>query len=291
MRIFYTIIFSMIFIFPALSQQLDISQNHNDRNCHTEETYAGNGPSCPEKQTLGNSEWRAGVLPEQSVPRGMDGDKNHEEYDGQYHGIISSYMTEANAAWAGVMVSLFVGFISIIMLYKTIHETRESTKETRRIGEAQVRAYVYFDKIDFSHNHGDNGDKFIEVITKWKNNGVSPAINFGINAFIVRIDNDDIGNEIRILSNSIYNVKMETGIISSGDSIVQRGIYISEDLYREWEVGGCNLGFYSAVVYNDIFGKTHRAESCHIAKKLNKDMPDSKIGFIVYPHHNKQQSN
>ncbi|MGP1274200.1 MAG: hypothetical protein ACQRW7_02130 [Caulobacterales bacterium] len=77
--------------------------------------------------------------------------------------------------WVGI-VGIVVSVVGIALIFETLRETRTLTIETRRIGEAQVRAYISSDGFAVKLLAGEAGEiQAVKFIPRIKNTGQSPA--------------------------------------------------------------------------------------------------------------------
>ena len=90
----------------------------------------------------------------------------------------AQYDLEAQQQMAEWALMMFVATSAgVVLLFFTWRETARVTIETRSIGEAQVRAYLTFGKVEIIYNSHRN---FLAAIIEIKNSGQSPPENFKI---------------------------------------------------------------------------------------------------------------
>jgi hypothetical protein len=116
-----------------------------------------------------------------------DGGEKQAEYD------LKAQQDMAAWAFGMLIVTVWLAvitFMGVLFVWRTLVATREMAKETTRIGEAQVRAYVSFEikKVDFRAPElaPDNTDIpkpniIVEIVGSVLNQGQSPASEISFN--------------------------------------------------------------------------------------------------------------
>lgn len=179
------------------------------------------------------------------------------------------------AAW----VSTGLGVLGAFLLALTLHLTREATRAaregtnaareaiavTRKIGEAQVRAYVSADAIQVTNVFAGQVPVTEIVIT---NNGQSPAYRVKvISAFNYHIgDPDDRMMQQSGPRRAPLSTLGKTPISISGKFV--RAVEPSEiERIASNEVTVCIAG---ALIYQDVFGKTRRTVFRSVQQSFDK---------------------
>ena len=172
------------------------------------------------------------------------------------------------AQWAMAIIAFFATGVSIWavkLVRDTLDATRDGVLETRRIGEAQVRAYFSFGQLQYGLDQNE-----IRGLFSVTNTGQTPA--FGIK-FIIRLKP---GIEIDVYTNPLTQ---ELGLIAAGqerkmsfvfhggfdssfEAAIRHGIKFSIIIDVEWtDVFGrvqyinCNYFWDTEYLFNKIKGK------------------------------------
>jgi hypothetical protein len=118
---------------------------------HRPAEQAKNPPSTPTNTANGNQRARNPIAAIPQVPPGDLGSERTSDYSGSGNqpekGWREKFWTDPNATFAGAVALLtfalvIVGAWQARRLRQTVQATETASAETRRIGEAQVRAYV-----------------------------------------------------------------------------------------------------------------------------------------------------
>lgn len=197
----------------------------------------------------------------------------------------ASVIVAEKSFWSGV-VGLVISSITFVTAVAAAIYARGAMIETRRMGEAQSRAYLGEEKTEFLFSVNQiNGERSINnCVVSWKNYGESPAfiIKSGGGLFggdgateerISRFKNDAKGKFF-----STYAV-FPNKMTNFGDSKA------SPQDTMEWMAGRQQLMVYSFVVYSDIFGMKWFSESCNTAHYITQNGKNI-VRFSPYNSHN-----
>jgi hypothetical protein len=178
-----------------------------------------------------------------------------------------------------------VSVVGLGLLFWSLRQTRTAIKDTREIGEAQVRAYMSLSDINL--NWGPETFREFTPEFKWKNTGQSPALKCIVytDFHIQEFDSDDV----LVTSFSERPTSSKVGVFCAagadfnapGSNIAK---YEAVDFYSKKR----RLVIFSAITYEDVFGEKHLVEACSVAVFPHDAEPD-KIGFRTYGHHNGYQ--
>lgn len=147
--------------------------------------------------------------------------------------------------------------VAALLLLKTLRATQEMAKDTRELGEAQVRAYVSFEvsEIDFARKNNRDGSnltaKFSGVI---KNFGNSPATNIEIMFDITEVA---LGSVVEVMDDGtgLAGVFQDFGSIPAGGS---QNAYLKKTFKANLVAinhGTSKVRLTYVIRYVDVFGK------------------------------------
>lgn len=177
---------------------------------------------------------------------------------------------EIMAFWTR-LVGIFTG-AGIILLGWTLSATRETlrqaelatdaareaTNETKRIGEAQVRAYLYVKEVEIRHaNQGG-----FEVWAKIDNSGQSPATFFEVSSFAINCPCDEICSDKIPTRNDSDETDTWSSLGAKQDTEAELcGGSVSQHTISSYLVGSTeNLMIVGWVRYGDIIGREYISE-------------------------------
>lgn len=198
------------------------------------------------------------------------------------------YAEDTLAQW--IMASFGV-IATGVSIFAVIY-VRDTLLETRRIGEAQVRAYLHEAGIEFRFgSYPSSNETPVTMMVTWANSGQSPARQFGGQATGHIIDKSTNDMPIR----EFYEIQKST-VIGSGGIAAGRTNNIGWVQFDRGEIDSwikkhkC-LIVYCCVIYTDVFGRKWRAESCSEAVIIDSGPKNGKlkIQFRVYKHHNGEE--
>ncbi|QDC02155.1 hypothetical protein FGU64_17900 [Mesorhizobium sp. 8] len=185
--------------------------------------------------------------------------------------------------WAAAMFWATVGtaFIAAIGIYYV----RNTLLETRRIGQAQVRAYLGDDSAKFEWDDSTKRPRVSNIEVSWKNFGQSPALFCGLSILVHGITDDEYGKPLPESDIALSNQEFGTLHISSGARNWCGGASLSEHETAEWLAGKTHIIVHAVARYRDVFGKIHTSEFCQSAHHV-VSTDRAIVRFRVYPHHN-----
>jgi hypothetical protein len=188
------------------------------------------------------------------------------------------------ALWAAAMFWATVSTVVVAAI--GIYYVRNTLMETRRIGQAQVRAYLADDGFNVGWAKADDGRPIVDNIEAiWKNTGLSPALSCRINLILTGLLPEEAEKPIQGNANAPESQKLGTISIAAGARALCGGTSLSADQTADWLEGRNILVVHSFAVYKDVFGNTWRTETCH--QMVHVERPEgNKIRYKIYPHHN-----
>lgn len=205
------------------------------------------------------------------------------------------------AQWLMAAFSIAATVASIYavkLLRDTLKATRKAVKSsnkavavTRRIGEAQVRAYVHASIPEFQWDKPPVGEEFggVKVSYEWENKGQSPALEFGGVVSVEFLAPEEIGSPIAKFETVGFEVPLGFSIITPQGTKRIGKVTIGSDTIKKWSADpeACIMVVYSAVTYKDVFGRVWHSECCSeiIQEYDSKGQPQ--LTGKAYPHHNK----
>ncbi len=188
--------------------------------------------------------------------------------------LVTSKDTLAN--W---LVAIF-SIIAALFLWLTLRATQEMARDTRRIGEAQVRAYLTFSGSEVAYGSEDGPATYFLVRPKFKNTGQSPGII--VYAFCSAMLVDELASPIdcRVGRANQYRTKLKLG---SGEERWTGGLSISvEDAARAFAEHKIML-FFGCIEFTDTFGDDRRSEDFCFTIAFNGD-PATRCGHSWTTH-------
>jgi hypothetical protein len=161
------------------------------------------------------------------------------------------------ARWALWMLIVTTGMAAItafgvFFVWRTLLATQDMARDTRTIGEAQVRAYLSFE-IDRPIIEEQDGGAFAKIGLQGRlvNSGQTPALHPSIEAFIALAPS---GYRHKIVGDEFHKAGMSAIAIPANGSINQS---VSNRLPFERDKvasGELFLFFMIAIEYTDVFG-------------------------------------
>ena len=149
-----------------------------------------------------------------------------------------------------------VGLAGLMLVGLTLKATRDAVAETRRVGEAQARAYVYAKNAELRHEYAST-----KVKLYCANTGQSPARYFriGIASAVLKLPT---GGNITVPSDLAY--KTWTGLGANDiDTVNMYPDDMAMHIYRAGmaeEPGKVAVFVVGRIIYGDIFGDEWESE-------------------------------
>ena len=202
---------------------------------------------------------------------------------------------QQQAAWAGMLSSVWsLGALAatILGLYwikGTLEASRASVSETRRIGEAQTRAYLSVVRADFAFNSVDVRDMnrpLFETKLHLSNSGQTPAVNvsYCCEAQILTWKERDFipsfeGYGMHSFVNSVgANVERPEDVICygiAGKWLAYQDAWdvVSEDTeFGEFPM----LAIYGTIFYDDVFEQTFKSDFAFLLEGIKPNYDGNK---------------
>ncbi len=187
------------------------------------------------------------------------------------------------AAWIVGMATLGATIVGVRYVYLTLLATQVMAKDTARIGEAQIRAYlsVIDPKVEI------NTDAFIRVMPECKNSGQSPALNLkistnweakpaGVVPDLLPIppgDGDPVGPNQSFLLHVDTSEPSVRGLALTKDAILKI-------IEREW-----SFWVFGYVSYQDVFGNDYTENYCFL---MVVEPGSGETGRCYFRHYKKE---
>lgn len=218
--------------------------------------------------------------------------------------------------WASV-VGLIVTGAGVLLVWRTLIATREAAHyakiaaeatgeavgeaksatraaeaavvETRRIGEAQVRAYLHPSniKLDWEKGlDGPNQSRMKAISVLWENSGHSPARMVSVIVDVRCIANGLIGAPMPMFYEIHAGNRFGNSSIGPGGTLGGETEMVDGDWFLKWVAGEVVILIYSSILYKDVFGDEHRAQTCSAAYFSIKENGQFRVRYNAYPHHN-----
>lgn len=160
------------------------------------------------------------------------------------------------------VVGLVLGAVSVVAIFLTLKATQDMARETSRIGEAQVRAYISFkpEYINigipsdlFSENGWSNQPTEVTIIGELVNSGQSPARRVTCSFDIQAVRPGDIFEaDARKLNG---RTQPSAGIIPAGESMKQSFKNVFDVDWRALADREVLIYFVFGIRFEDAFGK------------------------------------
>jgi len=200
---------------------------------------------------------------------------------------LSAQQSMASSAYWMILVSVVtvvVTAIGVVFVWQTL-------METRRIGEAQVRAYVHALNPEFQWGKPDSGATFgnADVFLHWTNKGQSPALELGGTLAVEFLTPEENGRPIPRFETINKDIILGASAIEpQGDKRIGK-ISIDAPEIKRWvsEAGTRIMVVHSAVIYKDVFGRVWRSENCSEVVQKYDSHGQHQLMFKTYPHHNR----
>lgn len=202
------------------------------------------------------SSWFSQPVGEQKTQQGV----NTAEYSQEHYGPTEGRWwpefsaRDTYAQWVMALFSIAatgVSFLAVVWVKRTL-------LETRRIGEAQVRAYVVIAPDDIGEPKSDG--RPIVITLKVKNTGATPARNLTIQGDVRVLEfegHDEVGKfSIDFPDVPHIDIQVGAGVEEKSDIIVddlsghQRRLIVEHKTHRLFLIG--------RVTYDDVFGNRRR---------------------------------
>ena len=196
-------------------------------------------------------------------------DEQMRAYDSEQKADADLRAQQDMALWAFWVVlmsggTMLVTAVGIFYVRETLEATRlavksadEAVAETRRIGEAQVRAYLSYD-IDVTSIRSDEPWEIVVVL---ENVGQSPARNVRVGAAGALLDIESIKRPCADMVSFVDGAKLNPVTISVGK---QETFPITAEPINDIPLGdeGMDAKFvpvvYGIAFFEDVFGKPHK---------------------------------
>lgn len=188
------------------------------------------------------------------------------------------------ALWAAAM--FWATFGTVVVAAIGIYYVRNTLLESRRIGQAQVRAYLADDGFNVSWANADDGRPTVENIEAiWKNTGLSPALSCGLKLIITGLLPEEAGNPIEESVDALKTQQLGTVSIAVGGRALCGGTSLTADQTADWLEGRNLIIVHSLAAYKDVFGNIWKTETCHQLVHITRS-EGNKIRFKIYAYHN-----
>ena len=176
--------------------------------------------------------------------------------------VVTSKDTLAN--W---LVAIF-SFVAALFLWLTLRATQQMALDTRRIGEAQVRAYLSFSGSETAYWPQEGPATGFQVRPKFKNTGQSPGMIVYAFCHIKFVDDLSSSIDYRVDRTKEYRTKLSVG---PGEERWIGGPLIKlEDAARAAAENKIIL-FLGCIEFTDIFDDVRRSEDFCFAVAFNGD--------------------
>jgi hypothetical protein len=163
---------------------------------------------------------------------------------------------------------LAVSGIGLAALFVSLSQTRTAIKDNREIGEAQVRAYLILEGIDFEFGKAIASGQFSEINAvqfKWRNRGDSPAKNVKLQAFYDFVSPGDCDSPLPETIGFLAEMPFGQSGMSRGQGKICQGPGPSIENLMLWHAGKREFLLYCAATYKDVFDKKCQIEACSFA--------------------------
>jgi len=172
--------------------------------------------------------------------------------------------TDTYAAWIAAASALFAtatGLVALVWIRQTLIETRrtadaavQANANSREIGQAEVRAYVVHDRVDWSwHRDPKLNRLFYRFTPRWKNVGATPTRGLRIFSGATTARPGEVSSPRFLVpeDTDYVPIPLQPGGDISGDHID----IFSEDIAKA-QVGDFVHFFWGVATYRDVFSDT-----------------------------------
>lgn len=202
---------------------------------------------------------------------------------------------KTSAIWACLMgsaalIGMILSAFGVFLVWRTFNATSDANRISRRVGEAQIRAYLTVENVRFEwiDSHDANFPYRIEPTVVWKNTGQSPANRVRMQHSYKMMEKEDFGKPVPDFENQLSEFTLGNTGISGGKSKLNSGSVISEFDVSLWLANRVHLVIYAIAAFEDVFERTWKVESCssyhHVA--ATDPIKRGTVKAQVYPHHN-----
>jgi hypothetical protein len=194
------------------------------------------------------------------------------------------------AEWAYALLLLSVGGLvvsgcGLIALFVSLSQTRTVIKDTREIGEKQIRAYLSSDAIKIIFDH--NTQAILEIKYSWKNFGQSPALKCRLHGAHRFVPFGQSKDPIRECIGFLEAQTLGNLVSQPEQNIYWSGVGATSEDVRKWLSGETEMFIHCAVTYLDVFGLICKVESAEIAIPRILGRREDII-FMALSHTNRQ---
>jgi hypothetical protein len=166
------------------------------------------------------------------------------------------------AEWARWMLTATVvmGVITtlgVVFVWQTLEATRQMALDTRRIGEAQVRAYLTFSGSEVAYGSEDGPATYFLVRPRFKNTGQSPGMIVYAFCHIMFVDDLTSPIDYRVNRVSDYRTKLNVG---PGEERWISAPPLNVEYVARAVVEKKTLLFLGCIEFTDIFDDARRSE-------------------------------
>lgn len=194
----------------------------------------------------------------------------------------------ANWALALLVVSSVLGLLSLIAAVVGVVLIRDTLVETRRIGEAQIRAYVWTSGADFSIAAYLNGPITCDIRLSLQNTGSTPAniVQFSCTAGIIKSDYTGRLDKFHLIDRIMTQPGTGSQYIpAGGGTYVPTLNKLTADQIAKFTSGDYVAIVLGKIVFNDVFNKRFCVEICIRCEYRAKN----NVECSMYPMHNRPQ--
>jgi hypothetical protein len=177
------------------------------------------------------------------------------------------------AEWARWMLisTVVMGVITalgVVFVWQTLEATRQMALDTRRIGEAQVRAYLTFSKSEVAYGSETGPATYFLVRPRFKNTGQSPGMV--VYSFCSAVCVDDLTSPIdfRVKRASNYRTKLNVG---PGEERWTSGVPVNVEDAASAAAEHKFMLFFGCIEFTDMFGDARRSEDFCFTIEFNGD--------------------
>lgn len=160
------------------------------------------------------------------------------------------YTEDSLAQWIMAVFGIaatFLSAVAVVLVKKTLDATREGVFETRRIGQAQTRAYLFSDKASYAIRKEN-----IQFVIEIGNSGNSPATEISTD---LKIGDRNSKNKNEWIDFGIVNV---SSIASNSKGIA---LFIIDHEHNSFKFLSKKTGIIDidcVISWNDVFGEKHK---------------------------------
>ncbi|MEJ6398589.1 hypothetical protein [Yoonia sp. 208BN28-4] len=213
-------------------------------------------------------------------PANGNGDTSSSEIGNYWDRLIGTFVSPSDTLAQWIMAAFTIAVV--VLVWRTLIATQNIATDTRKIGEAQVRAYMTYDDIEIIWENKINGPPEPNFAVVWRNTGNSPARNVRQSIFFISEKGPRFRGSIMSLQDMRENLAAFGKIVGPQKTTVSpiRGT-VPTRLVADWVDEKTTFILTGLIEWDDIFGT--RLYSQYTAVLIADDRVTNKVRWRIYP--------